>query len=76
MTLLELVSVAVEDEKSDHFADFKEAKWIIIFYKVFEPNYSPERRRVIYKVCHINKIKQKLGNPIGILKLIESEQSE
>lgn len=41
-----------------------------MFYKVFEAHYSPERRRVIYKVCHIPKIKQKLINPIGILKLV------
>jgi hypothetical protein len=73
MNMLVQLETVEENTEGNHFENAMEAKWVIAFYKAFESTYSPERRRVMFKVCYIPKIKQKLNNSIGFLKLVESE---
>ena len=50
--------------------DHTEIRFIVLLFKVFERNYNPERRRFLFNFCELPSIKEKVDNPIGIVKFI------
>ena len=64
-----------EDDDASIKLDHTEIRYIVLLFKVFERNYNPERRRFLFNFCELPSIKDKVDNPIGILKFIESEDT-